>query len=186
MKSANLPGPRIVVIGVSGSGKTTLAAYLSQMLRIPHVELDALHWLPGWTQQELDVFRQSVAQAISGPAWVVDGNYNKARDIIWPRATTLVWLDYPLPVILGQLTYRTVKRMLTREKLWGSNVESFRGTFMSKDSIILWALKSYRRRSSYTAAFALPENAHLQVIRLCSRAETSAWLAQVKEQLATN
>lgn len=180
----DFPGPRMGVIGISGSGKTTLAARLSQLFAAPHVELDALHWLPGWEQQGLDAFRQSVDQALSGPAWVVDGNYAKARDIIWARATTLVWLDYALPVILWQLTGRTLRRMLTREALWNGNQESFRNTFMSKDSILLWALTSYKRLNrSFPLAFTLPENTHLQVIHLHNRAETARWLADIQQQL---
>lgn len=182
-----IPGPRIVVIGVSGSGKTTLAARLSQMLAIPHVELDALHWLPGWVEQERELFRLSVAQALSGPAWVVDGNYSKARDIIWGRASTIVWLDYPLPVILWQLTRRTLRRMVTREKLWGGNVETFGNAFFSRDSLLLYAVKTYhQRRVTYPAAFARPEFAHLQVIHLNSRADTAAWLSLVRQQVPVN
>jgi adenylate kinase family enzyme len=37
---------RIAVIGVTGSGKTTFANQLAQILLVPHVELDALHWMP--------------------------------------------------------------------------------------------------------------------------------------------
>ena len=182
-----IPGPRIAVIGVSGSGKTTLAARLSTILSIPHVELDALHWLPGWVEQEREQFRQSVAQALYGSTWVVDGNYSKARDIIWGRASTIVWLDYPLPVILWQLTSRTLKRMVTHEKLWGGNVETFRGAFFSKESLFLWALKTYRqRRVTYPPAFARPEHAHLQVIQLHSRADTAAWLELVQQQVTLN
>ncbi len=37
------PLSRIAVIGTSGSGKTTLARQISQRLRVPHIELDAIH-----------------------------------------------------------------------------------------------------------------------------------------------
>jgi adenylate kinase family enzyme len=39
---------RIVVVGASGSGKTTMAKALSRALGLPHVELDAINWQPGW------------------------------------------------------------------------------------------------------------------------------------------
>jgi len=39
---------RISVIGTSGSGKTTFANKLAGILRIPHVELDALYWEANW------------------------------------------------------------------------------------------------------------------------------------------
>jgi adenylate kinase family enzyme len=179
-----LPGPRLIIIGSTGSGKTTLSARLSQLLNIPHVEMDALHWQENWTTTELAPFRERITQAISGPAWVVDGNYSKARDLVWPRATTLIWLDYSLPVILWQLTGRTFMRVFTRVELWNGNHETFRGVFFSRDSLFLWALQTHKRhRINYTHLLTLPENAHLQVIHLHNRGETKQWLAQVESQL---
>jgi adenylate kinase family enzyme len=179
------PGPRIVVVGVTGCGKTVTAAHLARILTIPHIELDALHWQPKWVMTERETFRRQVVQALSGPGWVTDGNYSKARDLIWERATTIVWLDYALPVILGQLIWRTLKRVITREELWNGNRETLRGAFFSKDSLFLWALQTYPRfRRTYPQYFVRPENAHLQVIRLRSRRETDGWLKQVADSAA--
>jgi adenylate kinase family enzyme len=172
-----IPGPRIVVIGVTGCGKTTTALQLARILAIPHVELDALHWQAGWVMTETETFRQLVAQALAGPAWVTDGNYSKAQDLIWARATTIVWLDYALPVILGQLVWRTLRRVITREVLWNGNRETLRGAFFSKDALFVFALQTYpRNRKKFPLAFARAENAHLQVIHLRSRGETRKWL----------
>jgi adenylate kinase family enzyme len=177
------PSPRIAIIGVTGSGKTTLAARLSLALNIPNVELDALHWQPNWVMSELSTFRGQVAQALSGPAWVVDGNYSKVRDLIWPRANTLVWLDYPLSVILLQLTRRTFERVFTRVELWNGNRETFRGAFFSRDSLFLWALQTYQRhRIEYTRLLSQPEYAHLQVVHLHSRKDTRRWISQVENE----
>ena len=169
---------RIVVVGVSGSGKTTLACALSQRLGVPHVELDALHWDAGWTEAPLNVFRQRIAQALECAAWVVDGNYSKARDLIWSRAELLVWLDYALPVVLWRLLRRSLWRTLTREELWNGNRERFREQFFARDSLFLWALQSHpRKRAEYPALFSRPEYAHLAVIRLRSPRATRQWLA---------
>ena len=62
---------RIIIIGTSCSGKTTLAQQVSQQLAIKHVELDELHWLPGWQEREPAVFRQMVTDVVSGDSWVV-------------------------------------------------------------------------------------------------------------------
>jgi adenylate kinase family enzyme len=178
-----IPGPRIAVVGVTGAGKTTTSTCLARVLAIPHIELDALHWKPNWVMAEREDFRQRVAQALSGPAWITDGNYRKARDLIWRRATTLVWLDYPLPVILWQLTWRTIRRIIAREELWNGNRETLRGAFFSKDSLFLWALQSYpQQRREYPQDLVSAEYAHLQMIRLRNRRETNAWLDQIKRQ----
>src|SRR5215203_2020275 len=98
---------RIAVVGTSGSGKTTLARQLSGRLGLAHVELDALHWDPGWVPTPAAIFQERAAAALNSPAWVVDGNYPEVRDLIWRRADTIVWLDYGLGLILWRLTLRT-------------------------------------------------------------------------------
>lgn len=137
---------RIIVIGTTGSGKTTTARAIAARLGILHVELDALNWGPNWTEVPWEVFRQRVSEAVAEEAWVVDGNYSKARGIVWPRADTAVWLDFSLPVILWRLLWRTLTRTVTQEELWGGNRERFRTAFFSRDSLFIWALQTYRRR----------------------------------------
>lgn len=88
---------RTVVIGTSCSGKTTFAVNLAQLLRVQHIELDALNWLPDWTERPKEEFRLIVVKAVSADEWVADGNYSKTRDIVWSRATAFVWLDYSFP-----------------------------------------------------------------------------------------
>lgn len=179
-----LPGPRIVVVGVTGSGKTTLAQQLSQLLAVPHIELDALHWGPNWAMEDTEVFREKVGRVLSSESWVTDGNYRKARDIIWARATTLIWLDYSLPVIFWQLFHRTVRRIATREELWNGNRETIREQFFSKESLFLWAFNSYPTfRKSYPDLLAQPQYAHLQVLRFRNRRETYCWYKQLTERI---
>ena len=84
---------RIVVVGISGSGKSSLATALARMLDCPHVELDALHWGPQWSERSAEEFRALAEAAVSGSRWVVDGNYQAVRDIVWPRAQLVVWLN---------------------------------------------------------------------------------------------
>ncbi len=168
---------RVVVVGTCGSGKTTLAARLARKLDVPHVELDALHWEPDWTEADDDRFRKRVGQAASENKWVVDGNYRLARDIVWPRADTIVWLDYSLSLVLWRLVRRTFRRIFTREELWNGNRERFLTQLFSRESILLWALQTYhRRRREYPELFARPENAHLAVVRLSSSRTADKWL----------
>jgi hypothetical protein len=141
------------------------------------VELDALHWGPNWTEVENSIFRELTAQALSGDAWTTDGNYSAVRDIVWGRADTVVWLDYSLPVILGRVTWRTIRRSLTGEELWSGNRERFRNSFLSRESIIWWALRTYRRRRrEYPMLFSQPQHAHLEIVRLRSPRAARKWL----------
>lgn len=171
------PG-RTAIVGTSGSGKTTLAQQLALRLGIPHIELDALHWEPNWTPAPLEVFRERTAQALSGEAWTTDGNYSRVRDIVWGRADTVVWLDYPLPVIMTRVTWRTIRRSLTRQELWNGNRERLWEACFGRDAIIWWALRTYRRRKQeYPILLSQPEHAHLSVVHLQSPRAARAWLA---------
>jgi len=137
---------RISVVGTTGSGKTTLSERLADCLGVLHVELDALHWGPNWTELDLETFRAKVARIVQRNAWVIDGNYSAVRELIWERAQAVVWLDYGLPTILGRLAWRTVRRVVTGEKLWAGNRERLWTQIATRDSILLWALRTYRRR----------------------------------------
>ena len=85
---------RTVVIGSSGAGKTTLAQQLGSTLGHPVVQLDALYWAPAWKPRADTEFQRLVDEATSGDRWVVDGNYAGVRDVVWPRASTIIWLDF--------------------------------------------------------------------------------------------
>jgi adenylate kinase family enzyme len=85
------------VIGSARSGKTTFAGALAQRLGVPHVELDALHWQPGWVETPADELRERVAAALGGDGWVVDGNYgSRLGTSVLDQADEVVWLDLPL------------------------------------------------------------------------------------------
>ena len=171
---------RIVVVGSAGAGKTTIAAALAARLAVPHVELDALHWGPNWAPAEREVFRARVAAALSGNAWTTDGNYSAVRDLTWGRADTLVWLDFPLSLIMWRLLRRTVRRVRTRQELWNGNRERLVEQFFSRDSLFLWALKTHRRRQrEYPRQFQQPQYSHLRVLRFRSPRAAARWLDTV-------
>jgi len=178
-------GPcRIAVVGTSGSGKTTFARRAAQRLDIPHVELDALFWGPDWTPAPAESFRARTALALSGDVWTTDGNYRKVRDIVWGRADTVVWLDYPLPLVLWRVTTRTLHRCLTGQELWGGNRETWRGAFFDGDGIILYALRTYHRnKRRYREILQQLEYPHLHIVHLRSPRAGRRWLAQLPTSL---
>jgi adenylate kinase family enzyme len=171
---------RVIVIGTSGSGKTWMARALAARLGVPHVELDALYWEPDWAEAPPERLRERVLAATAAEGWVADGNYSKLRDVLWPRADTIVWLDYSLPVVLWRVIARTLRRMLTREVLWNGNRESFRTTFLSRNSILLWAWQTHPlNRRRYAEVLPDPAYAHLTVVRLSTQRAADQWLPTV-------
>ncbi len=168
-----------VVASSPGAGKTTLAREVAARIGAPHIELDALFWGPRWTPVSAGEYHRRVTDAVARERWVLDGNYHSVRDLIWPRADTVVWLDYPLRIAYPRLVRRTLERLRAGEELWPGtgNRESFRLLFLSWDSILWWALRTYRgRRKRFEADLAEPHHAHLLVIRLRSPRRAEEWL----------
>jgi adenylate kinase family enzyme len=159
---------RIIVVGTSGAGKTTLALRLARQLGLPHVELDAINWQPGWrdlTRHDPGEFIRRVAAVIAADNWIADGNYGTVRDLVWRRATHLVWLDYERAVVMRRVIRRTMRRALLRTELWAGNRENFRVWRPSHP--VRWAWDTWARRRSETAErLSQPEYAHLVVVRL--------------------
>lgn len=172
----------IVVIGTTGSGKTTLAAAIARQSGRAHIDLDDLHWLPGWVERAPDDFRAVVARTLaavpSAQGWVVSGNYSVVSDIVWPQAQVLVALDYAAPRVFWQLLCRTVARCWSRRPVCNGNVETFDKAFFSKDSIFVWFFKSHWRRQRKLAELLNTpgEHAHLRIVRLTNPEMTRQWL----------
>jgi adenylate kinase family enzyme len=176
--------PRVVVIGTSCSGKTTFAADLAQQLQVEHIELDQLHWLPDWQPRSLAEFRDLVSQAIATERWVLDGNYSKVRDLVWPRATHLIWLNYSFPIVFGRALRRTFRRIFLRESLFADNRETLRQVLFDRESILWWVIRTYRRRRrEYPQLFLEEEHMHLQVIALNRPREAQFILDLLKDDV---
>jgi adenylate kinase family enzyme len=168
---------RVVVVGTTGSGKSWLAKRLAQRHGLRLIEIDALNWGPGWQPAPIELLRHRVEREIRDGDWVVVGNYDSVRDLVWPAADTLIWLDLPLGLVMTRLVRRTIKRAASKEDLWGSgNRESFRNAFFSRQSILLWALKTHRRnRLRYSTEFAdLPREK--RAVRLRSRRQIESFV----------
>lgn len=176
---SSFPYKRVVVIGTTSSGKSTLAEKLAKKIHADCIDLDALHWEPNWQEAPLEVFRARVLSATQASAWVVAGNYHVVRDLIWPQAEAVIWLDYSLQRIFWQLTRRTFTRWWTQELLWGTNHENLWTHFKlwSPESLYHWLLKTYwRRRREYPLLLASPEYQHLHVLHFQHPQQTDQWL----------
>jgi adenylate kinase family enzyme len=165
---------KIAVVGTSGSGKTTVARRLADHHGVPHVELDALHWGPGWSACPTEEFRARVHEALSHEGWVADGSYHgKLGDSVLEQADFVVWLDLPFRTVARRVWTRTLRRIRTREELWSGNRETWRDAFVSRDSLFVWIVTTHRsRRRRYVERLD-----RYELVRLRSQREIETWLA---------
>lgn len=174
---------RILVIGTSGSGKTTLAEKLSARLGIKNIELDALFWKENWTQSTTEEFRRKISDSIKeAEGYVLHGNYNKVQDLTWGNVDTVIWLDYSRVIVMWRVIKRTIGRILSKEELWAGNRETFRKSFLEKDSIVLWAWNTYgKRKAQYS--MMVKENPYRisKFIIMKSPREANAFLKGIEE-----
>ena len=130
---------------------------------------------------DLDDFRARVARAIATDQWVVDGNYRAAGalEMIWSRADTVIWLDYPLGLTLSRLLRRIVARIRDGAELWPGtgNRETVRNAFLNRDPLLWFALRTHRaRRRRLGELLASPDYAHLQAHRFTRPEDADRWL----------
>ncbi|MCL5499990.1 AAA family ATPase [Escherichia coli] len=174
---------KINVIGTSGSGKSTLSRRLAAQLNVPYIEMDRLYWLPEWQGRSDEDFYALLEEALNAtPGWVLDGNYNRSRPIKWRDVDLVVWVDYGFWRTLRQAVIRVVRRAWQGKELWPGtgNRESFRRAFFSRESILIWTLKTWRNnRVRYAADMANPQYQHIRFVRLTHPDQVDIFLASL-------
>jgi adenylate kinase family enzyme len=163
----------VVVSSASGNGKTTVGRALAEKLGVPFHELDALHHGPNWAEPELEDFRARVEPIVESEAWVIDGAYRgKLGDLVLEGADTAVWLDLPFRVWLPRLVRRSARRVVRREELWSGNRERLRDVLHPQNSVVIYALRKYRRQRRAYAS----ELKRFPLVRLCTQGEVDDFL----------
>ena len=118
---------RLNIVGSIGCGKSALMRQMCATFpRLTPVDTDdlfakAAEAFP--SQPRAEGFRTLLAQVwcdSSVEAVVVDGNaFRTAPDILWgsdPSHTTVLWLNYPLPLVLLRHSVRTIVRIVRGER----------------------------------------------------------------------
>jgi adenylate kinase family enzyme len=171
---------RVAIVGTPGGGKSTLARDLERSLGLVRVELDALFHKPGWEETPVSEFRATVAEALSGGRWVVDGNYRTVSDMTQGWADTIVWLDLSRSVVTSRMMRRTLRRIWRREELWNGNRETLLRALSpdAEKSIIVWTWQRHSRyREMYENQLDGPLWSRSTIVRLRTRREVREWLA---------
>jgi adenylate kinase family enzyme len=178
---------RLVVVGSSGSGKTTVARALADLLGHPLLEMDSVRHRDGWDSVGGEEFSAIVSEFARQDRWVIDGNYTSlgTRDVVWPRADTVVWLDVPKRVVMTRVIWRTLRRMLTRERLWGGLREPLSNLYKRDpyQNIVVWAWTRFEGvRAKYETAMTDGSWRHATVHRLRTPGEVSRFLAGLADR----
>ena len=175
---------RINVIGTTGTGKSTFSKKLAEIIQAPYVEIDKVFWRPNWTYLNDEQLFKNLEVELNTEKWVLDGNYTHTTPVKWKNVQTVIWLDFPFLTVLMSSVKRAIYRSTSGIELWPGtgNRESFKMLFGS-DSIVLWTLKTFRKRKKeYAAAMEDKNYAHIKFVRLKSPAEAENFLNALENE----
>jgi adenylate kinase family enzyme len=172
---------RILIIGNSGCGKSTLARRLADRLSLPYFPSDPFHWEDNWKPASPKRVQQQLLKVVEQQAWVLDGNFDDHRKLVWQCADCLIWLDYSLLTILSRVIARNLHWALTRQSTWSGN----RMTFQRAFSGIRHAIRSYpAKRRNYPHYIA--ELSGVAVYHFQESHQTETWLTKLNQSLDMN
>jgi adenylate kinase family enzyme len=133
---------RVVILGTAGTGKSTLARRLGERLRIPVIHLDALNWEPGWKALPAEEFRSRLAEALTGDAWITDGNYAILTfDLRMPRADLVIWVERPALHCAWRVFRRAVRSQFSAAEDLAPGCKEHLGKLFDR----LWFIANFNR-----------------------------------------
>ncbi len=168
---------RIVIIGCGGSGKTHLANQLAPLLGLPLTHLDTVYYDADWNPLPVEEFQAIQQRLVTGPRWLIEGNYAGTLPIRLAAADTVIFLDLPaITCITGVLQRR-----------W-----RYRGG-QHRDGVydrITWGflryIWGYRAQMRPRARELIAEHGeHVELIMLTSRRQATRYLAHLRVQYST-
>ena len=164
---------RVLVVAMSGAGKTTAARRIAERHGLAFHEMDVLAIGPGWSTRA--GFVPEVERIVGTDGWVIDSwGPPEVRELMWSRADTVVWLDYPRRVVLPRLWRRSWQRSWSRRPVFGGNRERWRD-WASPGHPFWHAVTTFAERR-HLIARRTAVRPHLRTHRFRSPRELEAWL----------
>ena len=133
---------KINVIGISGAGKSTFAKDLANKLSSSYIEMDSLYWAEGWSVNPN--FLKDLQTNLQRESFVLDGNYASSDHLKWKDIDLVIWLDYSFSLSFYLCLTRTIKRLVSKETLWGTNKENI-SNILGKNSILYFMVTHYHK-----------------------------------------
>lgn len=166
---------KIALFGPPATGKTTLARWLSVQLGHPHTDLDDLLFTPGGPLP-LEEFRRQAGEITRRDEWIVEGNFSKLANVVWHRADVLVWLDFPLALIVYRIVRRSLRQLAGRDDSAQARRLTWSTAFFSRRSLLRTAIRKYRtNRPRYARQVSETADLGVEVVRLRSPRDVQRW-----------
>ncbi len=126
-------GKKIVIVGVSASGKSTFARQLAEHTGLSLTHMDTVWWKRGWVEVSDEDATKQLDGITQNPEWIIEGYIpHGARDFVFERATSILYLDYSGRVAAWRYVRRWLKhRKKARPELEGSP-DTFKWYFMKR------------------------------------------------------
>lgn len=169
---------KIAIIGSTASGKSTLARKLSQIYKVPHIELDQILF-ENQKRKTDEEFRFAVEKLVEKSEWICDGVFYNLADIIWPKADVVIWLDIPLKTTYRQVLSRSLKRIVKRQSKPGGQRETLKTAF-GRNGIVTKTPHIHRKITSNYEKLVPQYVSDNKLVRLKSRKEVNEWLKSQK------
>ncbi|MCG0065999.1 adenylate kinase [Streptomyces tricolor] len=170
---------KIALFGPPATGKTTLARWLSAELGHPHTDLDDILFTPDGPLP-LPEFRRQAGEVTQADAWIVEGNFSKLADVVWHRADVLVWLDFPLPLIMYRIVRRSLCQLTGHDDSPQAQRLTWSKAFFNRRSLLRTAIRKYRNnRPRYAQQVSETAALGVKVVRLRSPHEVLRWREDV-------
>ena len=126
---------------------------------------------------EPNVFRKRVSASVRDMRWVACGNHTSARDLVWARADTVIWLDYSTRLGFVRLMRRAMTQINSNLRAW---LARQRAPLFGHDSLLLYAFRARQeRKANFAALLAAHELGHLKVLRFRSPDELEIWMREM-------